>query len=66
MFTWLTFFLKLFVFLRFDLEKFGLERSGRSVGFISTNSHTYKSSWCRVMTKKTKKLTSKKVTSISM
>ena len=28
------------VFLRFDLENFGLERSGRSVGFISTYSGT--------------------------
>ena len=47
-------FLNILVFPRFDLENFGLERSGRSVGFISTNSHTYKSSWCRVMPKKTK------------
>ena len=45
---------KILVLLRFDLENFGLERSGRSVGFISTNSHIYKSSWCRVMTKKPK------------
>ena len=42
------------VFLRFDLEHFGLERSGRSVGFISTYSRTYKSPWHRVMSKKTK------------
>ena len=42
------------VFPRFDLDLFCLERSGRSVGFISANSHTYKSSWCRVMTEETK------------
>ena len=45
------------VFLRFDLEHFGLERSGRSVGFISTYSGTYTSPWCRVMTKKPQMVT---------
>ena len=34
------------VFLRFDVEHFGLERSGRSVGFLFTSSRTYKSQWC--------------------
>ena len=43
------------VFLpRFDLEHFGLERSGRSGGFISTYSGTYQSPWCRVMSKNPK------------
>ena len=54
------------VFPFLDFEDVGLEGSGRSVGFISTNSHTHKSSWCRVVTKKTNTLTSKQVTSISM
>ena len=38
-----------FVFSRFDLEYVGLERSGRPVGFSSTDSHTYKTRWCRVI-----------------
>ena len=46
------------VFPWFDLNKnVGLDRSGRSVGFISTDSRTYKSPWCRVMSKKRKKNT---------
>ena len=39
------------VFLWFDLEMFGLERSGRSAGFISTYSDTYVS-MVQVMTNK--------------
>ena len=38
-------------FLRCDPENDDLESSGRSVGFMLTNSHTNKFAWCRVMTK---------------
>ena len=41
------------VFLRFDLEHFGLESSGRSVGRIPTKWQLSKLSWCRVLTKNT-------------
>ena len=48
-------------FLRCDPEYLGLESSGRTVGFIFTDSHTNQSSWCRVMTKNPNKLTTKLV-----
>jgi len=45
---------KMLVFLRFDLQNFGLESSGRSVGWIPTKWHLSKLSSCRVMTKNKK------------
>ena len=44
----------------------GLGRSGRLVAFILLQYHLSTPSWCRVMTKKPKKLTTKKATTINM
>ena len=49
---------KIVVFLRFFLQNFDLESSGRSVGKIPTKWHLPKLPWLDFMAKKPKKLTS--------
>ena len=57
---------KFLVFPRFDLENFGLESSGRLVGSISSKFRPKRSGGFRAMTKKPKKLTTKKLTTTCM
>ena len=44
----------------------GIGRSGRLVAFILLQYHLSTPSWCRVMTEKTNKLTTKKATTLNM